>query len=396
MPLPADDWPKEFVLPDWESNVLSLIRAIMDPARHAGFMERLQIGDPRILVLLLIDGMNRREVEAHCEIGNDLRRDFRLTSLAPSGTAPVITSLATGVAPREHGATGWITWCREVGAMILPLPFTYQAGGDLASCGHSPERLLYRGPSAFEEIAEKTGRECFQIMPRGVAASAFTGRMQRGAKVFPFAGLPHLFETVEWLVRALAAAKSRTAFIYAYTDALDQTQHRFGIADPNTRRAYAEIGRELKKLALSLKGQDVGVLALSDHGFVDSPPEEAVFLHDHPALASTLRLPLSGEARFAYCHLKPGMEGAFLDYVRNGLSGKFFPIATSESRICELFGVGPEHKEFRERIGDYILASRGGAAIHDPLANEPLKAFRGLHGSLLEEEMLIPLILIRP
>jgi predicted AlkP superfamily pyrophosphatase or phosphodiesterase len=392
----AEALPKDFVLPDWDANILSVLQAIIDPARHATLIERLQMGDPRILVLLVVDGMNREEVDAHCELGEHFRREVRLTSLAPSATAPIITSIVTGLPPREHGATGWITWCREVGALILPLPFIYQAGGDLASSGHSPARLLHDGPSLFEQIAATTGRECFQIMPRGIAGSAFTRGMQRGAKLFPFAGVPHLFETIEWVVRWIATSKSRRAFVYAYTDALDQTQHRFGISDPNTHRAYAEIGKGLKALARSLHGKDVAILALSDHGFVDCPPEEAVFLEDHPALAATLRLPLSGEPRFAYCHLKAGMEDAFLDYVADRLSGKFFAIATDPGRVRDLFGNGPEHREFGDRIGDFILAAKGGAAIHDPLANEPLKAFRGLHGSLLEAEMLIPLIVIRP
>lgn len=396
MSSPPDALPKEFVLPDWDANILTLVRALGDPARHAAFIERLQIGDPQILVLIVIDGMNREAVADHCRLGDSFRGDFRLTSLAPSATAPVMTSVATAVAPREHGATGWFTWCRQIGAAILPLPFAYQAGGDLAAAGHTPERLFYAGPSFFERVTAASGRECFQIMPRGIAGSVFTNRMQRGAKVFPFSGLQHLFETLEWVVRQVAAAKRRKAFVYAYTDALDHTQHRFGLSHPNTQRAYAEIGRELHALARSLNGKDAAILALSDHGFVDSPPEEAVFLSDHPGLAGTLRLPLSGEPRFAYCHLKAGSEKAFLDYAADRLSGKFFPIPTAPDRLRDLFGEGPEHAEFRERIGDYILASKGGAAIYDPLANEPLKAFRGLHGSLLEAEMRIPLIVMRP
>jgi hypothetical protein len=388
--------PRQFVLPDWDNNILTLIRAIADPARHAAFFERLEIGEPQILVLLVIDGMIRERVESECDLGENLRREIRLTSLAPSATAPVITSIATGLSPRGHGATGWVTWCRELGAQVLPLPFLYQAGGELAAAGHSPERLFYGGPSLFEQVAAATGRACFQILPRGIAGSVFTSRMLRGAKAFPFVSLAHMFETLAWVVRWIAASRTGKAFVYAYTDALDQTQHRFGLAGSDTERAYKEVGKELRKLAGALHHTDVAIIGTSDHGFVDCPPEEAVFLDDHPRLAQMLRLPLSGEPRFAYCHLKPGKEPDFLDYVSERLRGKFFPIPTASQLAERLFGDEPEHPGFRDRIGDYILAATGGAAIHDPLSSEPLKAFYGLHGSLAAAEMEIPLIVIRP
>ncbi len=388
--------PKEFVLPNWESNILTLAQALIDPSRHPLWRERLGLGEPRTILFFLIDGMNRRLVEKFSGLGEDLREEPPLTSLAPSATAAVITSIATGRAPRQHGATGWVTWCPELAAHILPLPFTYEAGGDLASCGHAPEKLFGGGPSLFEEISRASGRQCFSIMPRTIAASPFTTRMQKGARIFPSASFRNMCEIAEWIARRAAASKSGKAFVYAYSEEPDHIQHRFGLGASETQRAYEEIGKELRRLHQALAKSDAVLVAISDHGFVDCPAEEAVFVEDHPALGQTLRLPLSGEPRFAYCHLKPGKEKAFLDYVGNELGERFFAILTEEHWVEKLFGTGPEHPRFRDRIGEAILLAKGGAALYDPLASEPLKAFRGLHGSLLEEEMLLPLIVIRP
>jgi hypothetical protein len=318
-------------------------------------------------------------------------QNVSLTSLAPSATTAVITSLVTAVAPREHGATGWVTWCREIGAQILPLPFTYRAGGDLASSGFSAERVFYGGPSTFERVMEEAKRECFQVLPKEIARSAFTDRMQRGGKIFAFDDLHNMFEIIEWI----AARQGRNAFVYAYSDAIGLCQHRYGPAGPETKQLYSKIDCEVLNLSRSLKGKQVTIVLTSDHGFRECPPQEAVFLDEHPQLANMLRMPLCGEPRFAYCYLKPDVETDFIAYINQHLSGRFYPIRARSPYAEKLFGNRSDHPEFAERIGDYILVAQGGSAIYDPLVVEGRKAFRGHHGSLLPEEMLVPLIMIR-
>ena len=58
-------------------------------------------------------------------------------------------------------------------------------------------------------------------------------------------------------------------------------------------------------------GLDATVIVTADHGFIDSPPDRVIELDDHPALQATLRLPLCGERRAAYCYVQPGQAQDF-------------------------------------------------------------------------------------
>ncbi len=68
------------------------------------------IGEPRHLVLLLVDGLGLRMLEQR-PADSVLRRllAMELRTVFPSTTASAITSLATGEWPAQHAVVGWWT-----------------------------------------------------------------------------------------------------------------------------------------------------------------------------------------------------------------------------------------------------------------------------------------------
>ena len=72
------------------------------------------------VVLLVIDGLGYDYLN---RTGGALREYLQgsLTSVCPATTASAVTTLLTGVAPQQHGFTGWFSWFREIGSVLAVL-----------------------------------------------------------------------------------------------------------------------------------------------------------------------------------------------------------------------------------------------------------------------------------
>ena len=120
----------------------------------------------------------------------------------------------------------------------------------------------------------------------------------------------------------------------------------------------------------------------------------AIHLVDHPALAHCLALPLSGEPRAAYCHVRAHKTGEFLRYVKTHLS-KYCTVVRSDKLIKDgWYGLGKQHPFLEHRVGDYVLIMKEGYAIYDRPHGER-RAHIGNHGGVSREEMLVPLIIVQ-
>jgi hypothetical protein len=139
-------------------------------------------------------------------------------------------------------------------------------------------------------------------------------------------------------------------------------------------------------------GSDTALLLSADHGFIDTDPAATLDLADHPRLAECLALPLSGEPRTAYCHLRPGAEAVFLDYLRRNLAAEVEALPSRQLIAGGWFGLGPPHPRLAERIGDYTLLLRGHYSIREwLLAERPYRQI-GVHGGLSAAEIYVPLV----
>ena len=100
---------------------------------------------------------------------------------------------------------------------------------------------------------------------------------------------------------------------------------------------------------------------------------------------------LSGEGRFRWLHLKPGTLGKVLDIARE-LYGRDAWVM-SRDELIEGGYYGSESKTTMEetRLGDVALISKTNVAFLDPLDTGPYHLVCR-HGSLTEDELLVPLL----
>ncbi|HEX6828466.1 MAG TPA: alkaline phosphatase family protein [Burkholderiales bacterium] len=347
------------------------------------------LGSARNVVLLVLDGLGAGFLERAGPGGAlHTHRHGTMTSVFPPTTATAITAFMTGVAPRQHGLTGWFTYLKETAGVIAVLPYRARhGGGTLREGGVDPAQLFSARP-----FADTLAVKCFAVSPKEIAHSDFNTYHAGRSELCPYEGVAGLFAAIEAVVKSGGDARQ---YVYAYYPGLDSLAHVFGISSPRVGALFSRIddafGAFLKKIA----GTDTTVVVSADHGFVDVAPGRTVELDDHPRFAQTLVLPLCGEPRLAYCYVHPDRREAFESYVGNELADCATLLPSADLLAGDWFGLGPAHPRLAERVGHYALVMKDGWAVKDWVLGERRHVHIGCHGGVTADEMYVPLIVAR-
>ena len=353
---------------------------------HLAHLAPEEVADARHVVLLVVDGLGRAQLD--CGPAPALRASLRgtMTSVFPSTTATAVTTFLTGLAPVEHAVTGWFMWLRELDSIVAPLPFTTRAGDKpLGAFGISPEDV-FTGPTVYERVRA----DCHAVQPAELVDSSYSRAHTRGAASRGVDGLEALVVSVLDIVRRAR----RRAYVTAYWPVLDTLSHEFGASGTRTRSHLATIDTHFERLRAGLAGSGTLLVATADHGFVDIRPESRLSAESVPGLVPMLARPLCGEPRLAYCHVRDDCRADFVERAEEGLDGAA-RVVDCDSMIDEgWFGLGEPHRRLRERIGDFALVMREGRTIRDRLEGEKPFLHVGVHGGVSREEMQVPLVVV--
>jgi predicted AlkP superfamily pyrophosphatase or phosphodiesterase len=376
-------------LPDYGGgslvNLMSSITAALgghSPYPSLAALPPQTLAGARHLVLLVIDGLGLDYLSSH---DGALRRHLhgQLTSVFPSTTASAIPTFLTGLAPQQHGLTGWNMYFREIGAVVAPLPFRVRTGRHaLREAGVTPATLFGLTP-----LFDRLPLPCHVVSPRSIVHSDFnvalSGRAQR-----------HGYETLDELFAQIAGLLNHDApsYIHAYWPQLDSLAHEHGIRSEPVAAAFAALDAAFEGLLDAVTRNGSRIIVTADHGFIDSPPEQTIDLDDHPALRDTLLLPLCGEPRMAYAYVRAGREKPFEDYVQERLADRIHLFRSEDVLQQGWLGPGAAHPGLRDRLGDYALIPRGQAILRDWLKGEERYTHVGVHGGLSAAEMNVPLV----
>lgn len=338
------------------------------------------------IVLFILDGLGAHYVDAQTGFLHAHKRT-ELSSVFPSTTASAITTFMTGLAPQQHGLTGWFTYLKEVGAVTAVLPCQLRGsrepltarGIDIAALyGHRPFFDLLNVPSTV-------------LAPEWIIDSPFNIAHSGWARRLGYTDLD--LDSLLTNLHALLQQHGRQ-YIYAYWPEFDRLSHQFGNASAQVAQHYQELDTKLEQFLASLRGTNTLLLITADHGFIDTRPERLINLHEHPVLQDCLSLPLSGEPRVAYCYVHPHKAQTFVEYVQTQFSEQLDLLESQELIAREVFGFGVPHPQLAQRVGDYALIMKDNYVIKDWLAGEETFFHYGVHGGISEQEMRVPLIVL--
>lgn len=315
-----------------------------------------------------------------------------LTAVFPSTTAATIATLWTGRTPVSHGIVGYQLWLREVGmvANMLRLRGAHRPAAivDLVRSGAIQPRKIIPGRGVVEQLARQNLRTV-HLLGIGIKDSGLSTMLFRTPEAVQ--GYASIGDSLTMLRDTMEGMAHQRGLIAAYWDGFDLLQHERGPDSESFDDEWAMLFGALRRrvfdrLTEAARLRTVVVL-VADHGQIATPANECVNLSEHPQLAATLTLPLSGEARARYLHVRNGALTDARAYAQERLGHAFQVLDTDEALAAGLWGHEHAHPEARHRLGDLVLLAHGGHTLMpEPETRRPL----GRHGSLTAEEAVVP------
>ena len=405
--------PGEFIMPDYDglclANIPATVAALLNgelPGACSPLHSELWRGwadGVRRVILLLVDAvgyLQLREAMARGDVPawNRLAERgafFPITTVFPSTTNAVLTTLWTGHSPAAHGLLAYELYLREFGVAASALffwPVAYHRHDLLVEWGLKPEDFI--PVPAVGDVLGKQGIAVRTFVRETYAESALSQMHRRGLEqVDSFVDASDLWVSLR---RALRESQAERLFISAYWDVVDGIGHKYGPNDDSWPTELRNIGYMLEEefLRRLTPAEREGTLLIvtADHGLVPTPPRVAIKLDDHPALRDALLIPPMGEARVPFFYPHPDQREVVRAYLGGELSDAFVTLERNAVLESGLLGPGPIYRETPYRLGDLVALARGN---HYLAKQEKSLKMLGRHGGLSPAEMLVPLFIVR-
>ncbi len=350
----------------------------------AGEPNVLGIEPAECVVVLLVDGLGwqlLREHARHAPFLSSLAAR-PLTAGFPTTTAVSISSLGTGVAPGQHGITGYTT--RVDGSAEPANWLTWRgafSGADLT--GTQPPEQVQPVPTSFER-AERAGVSASVVSSPLFRDSGLTRAALRGARY------NRAFTAADTATEVATAAKARGGLIYCYIADLDLIGHVHGCRSEAWLAQLELIDHGARLLADRLPPH-ARLLVTADHGMLDVPEAAKVDYDAEPLLKQGVDL-IAGEARVRYLYAADEELDAVRARWAEVLGDRVALLSRDEAIACGWFGPTVS-EQARRRIGDLIaVAVSDEVAVVRRKAESRSAGLVGHHGALTGAELLVPLL----
>jgi hypothetical protein len=361
-------------VPDYGGACLdSVVPALMAPPGERPSWLPAPAASARQVVLLVLDGLGWLQLRSRRGVAPHLAAmaGGPVTSVCPTTTATALTSITTGRPPAAHGVVGYRL--RVDGPSgddeVLNVLRWRTASGDA-------RELI--APATFATAAPFAGRPVPVVSRGQFAGTGFSAAHLGGTRSVPY----HLASSLAVEVRRLLAA--REPFVYAYWDGIDKIAHIAGL-DEHYEAELAATDALVGAVASALP-PGAALVVTADHGQVEvgdgARPLDASVVE-----AAAL---ISGEARFRWLHARPG-QVAELAAVTLAAYGDQAWVATIDRVVDRGWFGGALTSEVRRRLGDVALVPFRPVGYLDP-ADPGDARLVCRHGSLTEDEMLVPLL----
>ena len=371
--------------PAYGAGALSdLTPGVLEALGVPGGSSVLGLPEARHVVLLLVDGLGLRLLRRFAADAPFLSTlpGQELTAGFPSTTATSLASIGTGLPPGGHGVVGLAFEVGD-GVAINTLGWATQGSDrprDLRE-RFVPEDVQPM-PTTFERLAAH-GVAVRVTVPRPFLGTGLTRAVLRGGE--------------HWGVRALGdlaaaltgAPESDRTFRYAYHGDLDLLGHVYGPGSEPWRFQLTQVDQLARSIAERLPEGSL-MLVTADHGMVHVDESDRI---DAEHLLDGVRL-LAGEPRARHVYAEVGAVDDVLAAWREGLGSRAVVLSRAEAVEAGWFGHVTSRVE--PRIGDVVAACTGTTAITRPATEPVLSELTGQHGSLTEDELLIPLLTYVP
>ncbi|MBN2156293.1 MAG: alkaline phosphatase family protein [Candidatus Lokiarchaeota archaeon] len=351
-----------------------------------------QLNEMDNIVLITIDGLGYNYFTQNASslkfpITNYLHA--KITSVFPSTTAAAMTTIYTGVAPKNHGCLAWFTYLKELGVISTIPPLKRRHYDDLVTTKYIKATDILQFQSIFTKLPNIEG---YFVISEKLKDTPYDSVVSQGARSI---GFTNFSDSINQIYKILQTDNAKKKFILHYWDGFDAKCHTDGISNsvPHFVDLFTEIHFLFKKITQLKK--KTAVIVTADHGMVDVPENKVIYLKDHDKLEETLTLPLCGEGRVPFCYVRAPYKKQFESYINKEFQ-EYCDLLTMEDLLnMELFGLSESHPRFKYRIPDYCLLMKENYILVDNMLKENRFQLKAVHGGLSDEELYVPLIVFK-
>ncbi len=378
---------KSLSIPDYAGlGIQNLANTLLS---HFGAVSRgpklkLDLDLDKRVVLILIDGLSYQDLIDVFNGQLQVSKLYRLSSVFPTTTSTVLTTLFTGLSPGQHGVLGPNLYLKELGAIVNTLSMGLVIGerDGLHKAGYDLRRLFPIKSTIFEELNALGVRNRVYV-PKGLSG---------GLSRITYAG-SEIVEYATYYDALVNAAKFMneydTIFVHIYITTVDSAAHKYGPDSEETKVVIRETIDSVIRLSRNYLNKST-VLITADHGHDEVI--KGIRANDVQELLRVLSVPPYGDARAIY--LKLNAENSISDIAtlleQHNIRGNL--IRREDAINMGLFG--EVNRDIIDRVGDIIFIPSSGSSfiyLYKP-DNEEILSFRGQHGGLSERELYVPLI----
>ncbi|MEO0067180.1 MAG: hypothetical protein RJB63_305 [Actinomycetota bacterium] len=341
-----------------------------------GHSNRLGFKRASKAVVILVDGLgseNLRAAAGHAPFLNAALRDSKsINTVFPSTTAAAITSFGVAAKPAEHGIFGYSVFDRSTG-LVRNLLTGWGADFQPSDLQKLPS------VSALSVIA---GITTFAVGPGEYANSGFTKLNMGEAEYLP----ARSFDERISAIREILGTKHKS-LTYLYFPELDSLAHSHGVSSFEWLSKLEDLDAAIRQIVGNLP-KDVGVLLTADHGIVDVPSENQVYLDEIelPGLVA-----VTGDPRNSFLYFDSATQAsAAKTQLEAELDGRCIVATVEELKSAGWFAAEIGNAEL---LPDLFVISVGSyACYHRGFAKPQSLRMIGQHGGISQAELSVPLL----
>ncbi len=380
-----------FVVPNFELSNLKVGQEI-GSARNGNLT-----GDRDKKIFLIIDGFGHNMVEKLEERGRDAAKALRkaedvkrITTIFPSTTMNVLTSIYGTMPTADHGVVGTAIFLKEAGIMINCIAMAALVNPKGLGLDTYDAGLVFPKGHILDG-AKKAERRIKVMYPEFITKRNGQWSMFREENVIPYTSL------TEMLVRMAKEVRDDGCdYIVAYYDVFDHIEH---VYSQESEEALEEIDATImaidRLIVPLLKKHGWNLIITADHGQVKTPKQGEDVLEWNDPVMDLLTMPPWGESRALFMQAKEGMDAKLEDMFEKRWKEHAILIDAEEAIRSGLFGRSAVNPTVRYRFGSHIAIAKGSHSISYLFPGLKAKVFSamGRHGGLSKDEMEIPLII---
>ena len=337
------------------------------------------------VVFIILDGFGYKKASSLKESSLLKKHLVRsIETVNPTSTACVLTSLASGKYPSEHGTFGWWQYSKKHDLNYYPILFKgRKTEEDLSKSGYKIKDLLN-----FDSILDKFKCSINVYMNRDIINSEFSNLFSgKNSNKIGIISIQDAFNKMAENINN----NGRKSFEHLYIEGLDTYSHQYGVDSKEVADILKEVEDGIEYLRDNVK--DTTIILTADHGQIDMA--SMIYLNKNREYSKCFYAFPSIDTRIISFFVKEECKEQFEEDFINDFGEDVVLLTKSQAEEYRLFGDTEYSDEANNSIGDYIaIVVSDKFMICDKVSLEDRVYTKGNHSGITDDETKIPLIVI--